>query len=80
MLSVELGDRVFVEFGHLELIDLETPLLNGINDLAHLLIRIRLDHSEGGFSLNRLLLGSCDVPVFLHFKHSGEDCHLRSNK
>ena len=38
MLSIELSDRVPVEFRHFKLINLETSSLNCINDFTHVLI------------------------------------------
>ena len=63
MFSIELFRWNSIEFGHLELIDDETFLLNCIDDLTHVLVWAWLNHSKCSLTIIWLLVFSGNVTV-----------------
>lgn len=76
---IESTSSFAVEARHLKFVDFESSLENVINDFAHIVVRIRLDHSERALTVSLKASSRVHIAVVSHLKHARKNCHLRAN-
>ena len=80
MLLIESCCILLGELAHLKFADYETVLLDAINDLSRVLIRVRLNHSESSLSLRFKFLASEEIPVLYELQLTSENCDNRADE
>ena len=80
VLLIESCSILLGELAHLKFADYETVLLDAINDLSRVLIRVRLNHSESSLSLRLKFLASEKIPVLYELQLTSENCDNRADE
>jgi len=78
--SVELLTSLSIEARHLQFVDREAFSLDSINDLSHLSIAVRLDHSKGSLTLRLKFSSCCHIAIINNFQDARQDGHLGAQK
>ena len=65
---------------HLKLIDFKTSLVNRIDDLPHIAVGVRLNHSECLCSMLLKCISCSYISVVGNFEHTREDSYLGSHE
>lgn len=67
-----------VESRHLHAVDFIALLVDGVNDLSHVHVSIRLDSSKSSLPLVFEMISSMDIAVVHHLKNSRHNRNLSS--
>jgi hypothetical protein len=76
--SIEFLNSLLVESRHLHAVDFIALLVDGVNDLSHVHISVRLDSSKGSLPLVFEMVSSVDITVVHHLKNSRHNSHVSS--
>lgn len=78
MFLIEFLNSLLVESRHLHAVDFKALLVDGVNDLSHIHVSIRLDSSKGSLPLVFEMISSMDITVVHNLKNSRHNSNLSS--
>jgi hypothetical protein len=73
VLAIEHLSGLIAEPGHLQLVDLEPVDIYGIDDLANVSVRIRLNHGESALAIDLKTLSGGDIRVVCDLELAAKD-------
>lgn len=79
MFSVESTSSLLRELAHLELGDFKASRVNIVNDLANVLVRVGLDHSESTSTQGFEILTSANVSIVSYFHGARKEGYFSAN-